>query len=193
MKKAKIKIKGIKPLIWHAFNKEALSLDAKPTAGKSGNNPEEWKATVLVDPDNKLYVKDSYIFASFREGSKNVKVGRGTLKAKLISCLIVLDTIVYIKNRALPAENDLTEDVTKPVYLDICGVTNPNTKGKNIRYRIAASKGWESEFTVQWDDRLISTEQMKQIAESAGLHSGIGDGRNWGNGRFDIVKFDLVK
>lgn len=193
MIKAKIKIKGIKPLIWHAFNHDSLAIETSPVSGKSGNNPEEWKKTVLVDPDNKLYVKDTYIFAAFREGAKNIKIGRGTLKAKVISCLIVLDTIIYIENRALPPETDLTQDPTKPVYLDICGVTNPNTKGKNLRYRIAVSKGWEAYFTIQWDTRLISLEQMKQIAEASGLYNGIGDGRNWGNGRYEINEFKLIK
>ncbi len=186
----KVKIKGVKPLIWHAFTPEALSLDAKPQAGKSGNNPQEWKKTVLVDPENKLFVHGTYLFAAFREGSKNVKVGRGTLRNKVISCLNILDTIIYIKNRSLPPEKDLTTNPMEPVYLDITGVVNPNTKGRNVRYRIAASKDWEASFNIQWDDRVISPEQMKQIAECAGLFAGLGDGRSVGMGRFNVIEFN---
>lgn len=185
----KIKVKGIKPLVWHAFTPEALSVEARPQAGKSGNNPEEWKDTVLVDPDNKLFVYGSYAFACLREGSKNVKVGRGTLKNKVISCLNVLDSIIYIKNRSLPAESDLTRNPMEPVYLLVEGVVNPSTKGRNVRYRIAASKGWEATFTILWDDRMISQEQMKQVVEWSGLFSGFGDGRSVGNGRFEVMEF----
>ncbi len=189
MKEYKIKIKGTKPLVWHAFTPEALSLETKPQAGKSGNNPEEWKATVLVDPDNKLYIKGTYAFACMREGSKNVKIGRGTLKNKVISCLNILDSIIYIKNRYLPPEKDLSTNPLEPVFLLIEGVVNPSTKGRNVRYRIAASKGWEASFSVIWDDRIISLEQMKQVAESAGLFAGLGDGRSVGMGRFKVEEF----
>ena len=188
----KIKIKGVKPLLWHAFTPSALSIETKPQSGKVGNNPSEWRDTVLVDPDNKLFIPAEYLFASLREGSKNVKVGRGTLKNKVISCLTVMDSIIYIKNRALPAEKDLGTNPLDPVFLDIRGVVNPSTKGRNVRYRIAASAGWEASFSVQWDDRVISVEQMQQIAECSGLYAGIGDGRAIGMGRFEILEFKKV-
>jgi len=192
MKTAEVKIKGTKPLIWHAFNENVLSMDRKSISGKVGNNSEEWKDTVLVDNKKRLYVKDTYIFAALREGAKNIKIGRGTLKAKLISCLTVIDSKIYVINREMPKEKDLTKNSEDPVYLDICGVTNPNTKGKNIRYRIASSPGWEIIFVIRWDDRLISHDHMEQIVEAAGLYNGIGDGRNWGNGRFKIISYELI-
>ena len=193
IKKAKAFIRGTRPLIWHAFTEEALSLERKVTDGKAGNNPQEWKDTVLVDPQGKLYIKPTYVFGAMREGALYTKVGRGTIQKKVMATLIVMDNIVYIENRHMPLEEELTRDITKPVYLDVCSVRNPNTKGRNICYRIASSIGWEAHFTIQWDSSIVSENQIENVVTDAGVLVGLGDGRSIGNGRFEVTSFEILK
>ncbi len=38
---AKVKIKGIKPLLIHEFKPDSLSFERKEKTGVAGNNPEE--------------------------------------------------------------------------------------------------------------------------------------------------------
>lgn len=192
LKKAKVKIKGTRPLLWNAFTEEALSLERKPTEGKAGNNPSEWKQTVLIDPDGKLYIKPTYVFGCLKEGALYTKVGRGTIQRKLTATLLVLDNIIYIENRFLPIEKDLTRDPTKPVYLDVSSVRNPNTKGRNLRYRIAASAGWEASYNIQWDSSIVSENQIREVVKDSGILVGLGDGRSIGNGRYEVLDLTIL-
>ena len=53
-----------------------------------------------------------------------------------------------------------------PVFLDIRGVMNPNTKGKNVRYRVACSIGWKTAFKFSFDDSVISQSQIKKVLQT---------------------------
>ena len=56
------KIVGSRPLLWNAFTPEAIPLQKQEKTGVAGNDPEEWKKTVLVTKDRQLYVEPTYIF-----------------------------------------------------------------------------------------------------------------------------------
>jgi CRISPR/Cas system endoribonuclease Cas6 (RAMP superfamily) len=63
-------------------------------------------------------------------------------------------------------------------------VKNPATRARNVRYRVAASKGWTATFTIMWDKTVVAREEMKAAIRDAGMFVGIGDGRSIGFGRF---------
>ena len=56
----------------------------------------------------------------------------------------------------------------EPVYIDVAAMANPGTRGRNIRYRVAASVGWKARFTICWENSLISFEEMSAIC---GMHT----------------------
>jgi hypothetical protein len=58
----------------------------------------------------------------------------------------VQDEIVFV-DRHLPPD-PVSTSPRNPVYLDGRSVNNPNSRGRNIRYRIAASPGWTAHFTI---------------------------------------------
>ncbi|ADI38034.1 hypothetical protein [Waddlia chondrophila] len=189
--KAKISIKGKRPLLFHRFSVDSIPLERQERTGVAGNNPEEWKNTVLKTQDNQLYLESSYIFGCLRDGGKHIKSGRGTLQAKVASTLVVLEEIILL-DQYLPSEELLTQDKTQPVYLDIRGVKNPNSKGSmHIRYRVAAAPGWSTSFSIEWENTLISRNEMTSILNSAGSFVGLGDGRSIGFGRFEVTKFKV--
>jgi hypothetical protein len=191
---ARIHIRGRTPLIWNHFGPDALPLEKKVRQGVAGNDPEEWRKTVLVTEQRQLYIEPSYIFACIRNGAARTRHGRGTLQPIVTATLLVENDRILL-NRWLPKENlaDFTQAEDQPVYLDVRPVKNPATKARNIRYRVAASPGWEAEFKVSWDNTLLSNGQMESVVRDAGQFAGVGDARNIGRGRFDVVSFELLK
>ena len=183
---ATVIIKGVRPLLWHHFGPDALPLEKQEKTGVAGNDPEEWKKTVLKTKDGQLFIESSYIFACLRDGAKYTKKGRGSIQSMVSATLQVTSDRVLV-DRHLP-ENvaELINQTDEPVYLDVRSVKNPNTKGRNVRYRVAASPGWRATFEIMWDKTIVSRNEMQATIIDAGRFSGLGDGRNIGFGRFTI-------
>ncbi len=188
MLKATVIINGCRPLLWHHIGPDSLPLVKTEKKGVAGNNPEEWKKTVLYDENNQLYLEPSYIFACLRDGARYTKNGRGSLQSSVTATLQVLDDKILV-DRYLPEE--ITTDPNKPVFLDIRSVKNPGTKSRNIRYRVAASKDWHIVFNISWDKTIINRDQIHAVIIDAGMYCGLGDGRSIGFGRFIVDKFEV--
>lgn len=197
MKKVKFKLSGIRPLFFHAFKIEAISNLSKVKSGSAGNDPEEWKRTVL-EINDQLYIPASYWTGCLKKGSTYTKAGRGTLQKSFVSSTTVLTEKAMI-DRYLPkgwmemSHEQMETDSSKPVYLDIRGVTNPNSKGKNIRYRVACCPGWQTEVEFIFDDTIISQNQIKKIVEDSGKNIGVGDALALGYGRFKPTEFEITE
>lgn len=188
---AKVSIKGVRPLLFHRFTTDTIPLERKERTGVAGNDPEEWKKTYSATPDRQLYLDPSYIFACIREGSKYTKQGKGSIQPKVVSTLQVIDDKILL-DRFIPKSIDqLTDDSSQPVYLDIRSVKNPNSKGRNVRYRVAVSSEWKTEFNILWENTMVSREQMKSICNDAGQLTGLADGRSIGFGRFQVMDFEI--
>jgi len=189
----RVSITGVRPLLWHRFGPEAIPLDRKARTGVAGNDPEEWRQTVLATKDHQLYLEPSYIFGCLREGGKHTSIKRGTLQSRIACTLQVIDERVLL-DRWLPKTDlkALIQAEDKPVYLDVRSVRNPATKGRNVRYRVAASSGWTTSFDIAWDDTIVSDGQMRAVMIDAGKFVGLGDGRSIGFGRFTISSVNPI-
>lgn len=188
MARVRITVRGTRALLQHRFGPEAIPLEKAEKTGVAGNDPTEWKRTCMVTPEGQLYILPSYVFGCFRNGARNTKKGRGSIQPQVASTLQVEDDIVLL-NRWMP-EGDPPTIPTAPVFIDVCGVRNPQTKGRNVRYRLAASKGWECTFTIAWDRTVVSREQMRAVVNDASKLAGFGDGISIGYGRFDVIKWE---
>lgn len=186
--KATVNIVGKRPILFNRFSVDSIPLSKKEKTGVAGNDPEEWRRTVLKTEDNQLYLEASYIFGCIRDGAKHVKSGKGSIQSSITSTLSVLDEVILL-DRFLPAEEEFTDDKTADVYLDIRSVKNPSTKGRNIRYRVAAAPGWRAKFQIEWENTIVSRDQMRDAIHNAGAFAGLGDGRNIGLGRFEVENF----
>jgi len=199
---AKVKIKGTRPLFWHHFGEDALPLEKQERTGVAGNDPVEWRKTVLATKDGQLYVEGSYLFSSMKEGARYTKKGRGSIQTSLVATLQVIDDRVLI-NRFFPGfpnghafdvlqVDEPPRDPDELVYLDVRGVRNPATKARNVRYRVAASTGWLAEFSILWDRTIVSRGEIEAVSIDAGRLAGIGSGRAIGLGRFSVEAFEVV-
>jgi len=187
---ARVTIRGTRPLLQHEFGEDAIPLEAVERHGVAGNDPTEWKRTCMVDENGRLYVKDTNLFTCLRDGAKNIKKGRSSIQAALVSTLLVMDQVVHL-NRSLPKDGDPPKKAySAPVYIDVDGVRNPATAGRNVRYRLAASPGWECTFMIQWDKTIVSREQMQLVLRDAGTLQGLGNGRKIGKGRFVVTNYE---
>lgn len=188
---ARVQITGIRPLLWHAFGLDAIPLERGERTGVAGNDPEEWKRTVLMTESRQLYIPGTYIFGTVRDGAKHIKKGRGSIQAAVASTLQVTEEIITI-DRYVPEQPEINA-YTKPVYLDVRSVRNPSTKGRNVRYRIATPPGWQLTFTLMWDRTVVSRNEMEAAVNDAGALAGLADGRTIGLGRFTVDAFDVVE
>lgn len=193
---AKVTVKGVRPLFWHRFGPDAIPLEKQERTGVAGNDPEEWRKTVLVTKGGQLYLEPSYIFGSIRDGAKYTKKGRGSIQALVTATMQVTDDKIlvdrFLPDTALLPGGEFTTDSEEPVYLDIRSVRNPATKGRNVRYRVAASKGWTLTFNILWDKTIVSRVEMEAAIIDAGRLVGLADGRSIGFGRFEVVDFDVT-
>ena len=85
-------------------------------------------------------------------------------------------------NRFVPEHPVKTsEEVNDDVYIFMSIVRNSFTRNRNLRYRVAASPGWQCQFTLIWDRTIISRNEMQAIVIDAGSLVGLSDGRsiNW--------------
>jgi hypothetical protein len=190
---AEVEIRGTRPLLWHRFGPDTIPASGKKERqGVAGNDPGEWRRSVLATIDRQLYLEPSYIFGALRDGAKHTKRGRGTLQPMVAATLQVEDDRILL-DRFLPenADDILACTPEDPVYLDIRSVKNPATRARNIRYRVAASSGWSTRFTILWDMTVVSRGEMEAIARDAGMLAGIGDGRSIGFGRFTVERFEV--
>jgi hypothetical protein len=188
MKTIEYKMTGTTPFLFNKFKIENVSNKNKAKHGSAGNDPEEWKEKIWAE-GVKLFVPAYYVFGSVSEGAHYVKEGKGSIKKKLMGCLLVKGEKFYL-NYELPKAiekietEDLTRDSSKDVYLDIRAVKNPMTKGKNVRYRLGMRPGWFLHVMLEWDDTILSKDNIKNAIEHAGKFVGIGDGRLLGHGRY---------
>lgn len=186
----KVGFKGIKPLLYHCFSIEALSIGRQEKTGIAGNNPDEWKRTFKTTENGQFYLPFTYAFSCALNGAKMYRKGKGTYQRDVSSTLEIIEEKILL-NRFMPEDilNNTHED---DVYIDVRGVNNKNSRGsKNIRYRVCLNPGWEGEFTMRFDNTIIGVDLMEQIIIDGGKFSGFGDGRSIGFGKFIITKFEI--
>lgn len=189
-------IQGTRALIFHRFNVDVITQPTrKEKTGSAGNNPEEWRTSFFMTDDRQLYLPRDYFFACIKGGAKYVKVGRGSIAPALTATLQVMTDKVLL-DRYMPENwekietKDFTTNESSPVYLDIRAVINPNTKSRNVRYRIACAEKWTCAFDVKFDSSIVSVKNVEQAITDAGALVGLADGRPMGYGRFELLAFD---
>ena len=186
---AEVAIKGKRSLLWCHFGPDAIPLEKQERTGVAGNDPDEWRRTVLMTPGRQLYLDPSQAFGCIRDGARYIRVGRGSLQPMVGATVQVTDEVILV-DRYVP-DDPIPTSATEPVYIDIRSCRNPSTKARNLRYRIAASPGWQTTFHLFWDSTIIARGQMETILRDAGNLVGIGDGRPIGFGRFDVTTYEV--
>ena len=111
-----VKIRGTRPILWHAFGPSAIPLEKQERRGVAGNDPSEWRKTVLFTKDGQLYVRPTYVFGCLREAARYTKKGRGSIQKLVAATLLVEDDRVLF-DRFIPGvvDGELPDELTTDV------------------------------------------------------------------------------
>lgn len=176
MKKAIVTIKGITPLLMHAFPLTPVEAFEKKTPA------EQAELIAYRDPDTKeLYVPGTGIQRGLINAAKFSKgKGRGSLVSEVSAGVLVLT------ERASLGIKDYTID-TRPVVISA-------TKGRILRHRPRIEK-WEFTFECEFDDSLLSDAQFRKIVDDLCQRVGFLDFRPEKKGPFGrgmVTKWEIV-
>ena len=168
------KIKGISPLLMNAFPMEPLE-----RGWEKWNKEKQAAISEYRNPDTgNLYIPGVAIQRCMINGGSYSKgKGRASLIKPVAACVIVS-----------PERIDLG---VKEYLIDSRPVVVPATKGRIIRNRPRLDE-WECTFEIEYDEELLSNEQVRQVIDDAGKRVGLLDFRPEKKGpfgRFIVVEW----
>ena len=165
MKTVEVTLKGTSALLMHRFPLEPIeAIDKKP-------KEEQAEIAAYRDPDTTdLYipgvnVQRSLIAAAIYSKGK----GRASLQKPVAACVMVAPERIPL------GVSDYTID-SRPVVI-------PSTKGRIVRHRPRLDD-WEITFTIEWDETLLTEEQVRRVVDDAGSRVGLLDFRPERKGPF---------
>jgi hypothetical protein len=93
---AEVSIEGVRPMLWHAFGPDSMPLEKQERTGVAGNDPEEWRKSVLMTGNRQLYIKPTYVFGCLREAGKYTSRKRSTLMGAVSGTMQVTDNQILV-------------------------------------------------------------------------------------------------
>jgi hypothetical protein len=165
MKSVEVTVKGTSALLMHRFPLEPIEAIEKKTVA------DQAEIAAYRDPETKgLYVPGVAVqrclvgAATYSKGK-----GRGSLQKNVAACVLVTPERISTGQ--------------KTYAIDSRAVVVPATKGRVVRHRPRLDE-WEISFTVDYDDTLLTEQQMRRIIDDAGSRVGLLDFRPEKRGPF---------
>jgi len=172
-KSASVRVKGLSPLLMHAFPMVPLEAIEKKTPEEQAKHAE------YRNPDGKLYIPGVNIQRAFVNGATFSKgKGRSTLQRPIAACVIVSPEYAILDPQKYTID-------TRPVVIKATG-------GRILRCR-PRFDNWEVEFTVEWDDTLLKESEVRRVVDDTGSRVGLLDFRPEKKGpfgRFVVIKWE---
>ena len=166
MKQIAVEIKGLSPLLMHAFPLVPIeALEKKP--------PEEQAELVAYrDPVTKgLFVPATAIQRCLINGATYSKgKGRASLQKNAAACVLIGP------EERLPLGVDTYTVDARPIVV-------PATKGRVMRFRPRLDT-WALTFTIDYDEHLLTEAQVRRIVDDSGSRVGLLDFRPEKKGPF---------
>lgn len=161
-----VEIKGLSPLLMHAFPMVPIEAIEKKT-------PEQQaELAAYRDPNTKgLYVPAVALQRCLINGATYSKgKGRGSLQKNAAACLLIGPT----ERLALGVDTYVID--ARPIVV-------PATKGRVMRYRPRLD-AWGLTFTIDFDENLLTESQVRRIVDDSGSRVGLLDFRPERKGPF---------
>jgi hypothetical protein len=196
MYRVNCRVRGVAPLLQHAFGAASLSTlmdGAKKQTGVTDYSLE-WMATMYVNRDGLLVQPAAHLegalvkaAASFKIKGRAGKTWKDPIKAY---CYVSPDEIPHIWNGqyVLAPDASLIENPTENLSVSIMRVKVQQSAVARSRLQLAA--GWELAFAIEVHDDQVQPNVAEEILREAGRAVGIGDYRPR-YGRFEVVTFDV--
>ena len=158
-------IEGISPLLMHAYPLQPIEgLDKK-------SSKEQAEHAAYRCPDTgELFIPGVSVQRALVAGAAYSKgKGRASLAKPVAACVII-------------GSERLTLG-TKEYVVDSRAVVIPSTKGRIVRHRPRLDK-WRASFDVDFDDTLLTADQLRRVVDDTGKNVGILDFRPEHKGPF---------
>jgi len=180
MKKIKVCIKGVAPLLQHKMTVELeaqLASKTKKSVGQAkSDNPEDY----LYKVNDVICQPAEHIIQAIIKRLSNYKIqgkGKKTYKEIGIGGLNIIPEFIEHKNQKW--------------IVDSRTVVIPATRGRSIRLRPKLEE-WELEFTLEILNDDLPVEVVKSALDDAGREGGLGDYRPR-FGRFIVTRFEELE
>ena len=180
MKTIKVSIKGISPLLMHRFDVSDAASGGPVKVPDSAEEAAEKAAYRL--PDGMLYVPAENVRAALVAAAVYEK-GRGRASLQKYAA-----AAIFVSPQALELGTDKYEIDARPVVV-------PATRGRVIRYRPRLDK-WGLTFYLEYDDELLTEEQVRRIVDHCGSKVGLLDFRPQKKGpfgRFMVERWEVLE
>lgn len=177
IKSVKVGLKGISPLLQHAFPLVPIEALEK----KSIEEQAEYAAYRDAET-GELYIPGVAIQRSFINAATYSKgKGRASLQKPAAACLMVAPERVGLG--------------AKEYTIDSRPVVVPATKGRVLRHRPRLDD-WHASFELSWDDHLLTETEVRRIVDDAGSRVGLLDfrpERKGPFGRFMVIVWEPIE
>ena len=151
--KREVTIKGISPMMMHAFPMIPLTAPEKKT------REEQAEHAVYRDPDGFCYVPGVALQRAIVNGASYSKgKGRSTLQKPVAACVLVTPERLSLG--------------VKQYSIDSRPVVIAATKGRVMRHRPRFEE-WEVSFVLEWDPDLISEKEIRHVLDDTGSRVGL--------------------
>ena len=163
-KKVTVTLKGISPLLMHAFPLVPIEAIEKKTP------QEQAELAAYRDGHRELFIPGVNVqralvaAAAFSKGK-----GRASLQKQAAACIIVTPEHLLLG--------------TKEFAIDTRPVVVPATKGRVLRHRPRLD-AWGCEFTIEYDDNLLKATEIRRIVDDMCQRVGLLDFRPEKKGPF---------
>lgn len=176
MKTVNVRVKGLSDLLMHAFPMVPIEAIEKKSPA------EQAELSAYRDPETgELYVPSTALQRAFVNGATYSKgKGRGSLQKNAAACLLV-------------GPQERLSLGTKSYAIDSRPVVVPATKGRVLRHRPRIAD-WTLTFTVDFDETLLTEQQVRRIMDDTGSRVGLLDFRpekKGSFGRFVVTYWEL--
>jgi len=179
IERVRVKITGLSPLLMHAY-------PLVPVEALEKKTPEEqaelaaYRDTSPGPTQGQLYLPAAAMQRALVAGAAYSKgKGRASLQKPAAACLLIDLPYLWLRQSAYE--------------IDVRPVVIPATKGRVLRYRPRLDR-WATEFSLTFDDTLLSAKQVRQIVDDTGKNVGVLDFRPEKKGpfgRFIVDTWDL--
>lgn len=168
-KTIRVKITGLSPLLMHCYPLTPVEAIEKKLPEQQAEHAA-YRIPANAEHAGELYIPSTAMQRALVGGAAYSKgKGRASLQKPAAACLLVED--IYLLLGQTKFEVD-----ARPVVI-------PATKGRIVRYRPRLDT-WATEFTLNYDDSLLSAKQVRQIVDDTGKNVGLLDFRPEKKGPF---------
>ena len=173
MKKVNVSIKGAAPLLQHRFPMEEHPEVKVGKVKKVFVSMDEAKRGLYVDAQDRVFQPAEHLYNSIIIAGKSFLYDKRKMYGSVLKGMILVDPpTIYHKDQNWVVDR-------RPVRVGTARIVRSRPRFDN----------WELDFTIEYDEEVISEAKLKEIVDFAGRRVGIGDYRPL-LGRFIVTKFE---